>query len=557
MKIVVLTALAMLIGIAMPVMAEGNVKPRALEQAATARAASSSSRLTASVSGTGRRRPLALVRVAQTVVEQRVGDAGKSVGGSMDGIHPALQEVLVTAQKFVERAFDVPMSLAVVEGAQLERLNVTGLDDLRSVVPGLATNDSGYNEYIAIRGISNLSGSGALVGSYIDEADVTTDDAFGLNLATYDLQRVEVLRGPQGTLYGEGSVGGTIRYITNKPNLNDVQMLADVEAMFDQYGAPSDRIVAVVNAPIVQREVGLRIAADVDHEGGWVDQPVLGLKNINGGDIDDVRAEGLWVPAETLAINVTQIIHRETRGPAVGENGNGDFVQVFNQPTVPSLQNFYDISNLTISENLRYVRIVNSATYLNYDNTQKNVGTIIPLLAPPAPVFDEYEPQARVATEVGSDELRASSGLDGAWRWTLGGFYRHYAQRYLPFVYYFALPGPPGTPLPTPFPSSQSARSSSWSGFGDTTYRLFDRFTVGAGFRYFKDDESFIGSGGTIAQTASFTSADPRFYVRYRVSEGVNVYASAAKGFRSGGFNSFGQPPFGPESAWTYGLGLK
>src|SRR6185437_6961363 len=128
-----------------------------------------------------------------------------------------LNEVIVTAQKFAQTAFDVPISLAVVSGPELQQSYIRNLDDLSSVVPGLTVVDNGPDSYVNIRGISNIFGGAALVGAYLDEADVTTVSSLPINLYTYDLQRIEVLRGPQGTLYGEGSVGGTIRYVTNKP----------------------------------------------------------------------------------------------------------------------------------------------------------------------------------------------------------------------------------------------------------------------------------------------------------------------------------------------------
>ena len=116
---------------------------------------------------------------------------------------------------------------------------------------------------------------------------------------------------------------------------------------------------------------------------------------------------------------------------------------------------------------------------------------------------------------------------------------------------------------PTPIPANPSfavysgTTSNAAAGFANTSYRLFDRLTIGAGARYFKDNESNYQGPPTTTQSQSFSSVDPRVYLKYDLTGDMNVYASAAKGFRSGGFNSEGQPTYGPESVWTYEVGSK
>src|SRR6185437_3362202 len=107
------------------------------------------------------------------------------------------------------------------------------------------------------------------------------------------------------------------------------EMLADVKAMFIQYGAPGDRVNAVVNAPVVNGVLGIRIAADLDHEGGWIDQPAANVKNINSKNLADARIEARWKPGQNLTVDVMQIIHSNASGPYTGENPPGTFTQVF------------------------------------------------------------------------------------------------------------------------------------------------------------------------------------------------------------------------------------
>ncbi len=138
-----------------------------------------------------------------------------------------LQEVIVTAQKRQERLVDVPISMVALSADDLQHRNIASLDDLAAAVPGMSVNSQGsYNRRIFLRGVSNLAGTGnaSLIGMYLDEADVTSGPFSQIDVRTYDLERVEVLRGPQGTLYGDGSAGGTVRFITRNPQLDSFAM---------------------------------------------------------------------------------------------------------------------------------------------------------------------------------------------------------------------------------------------------------------------------------------------------------------------------------------------
>lgn len=468
----------------------------------------------------------------------------------------ALEEVVVTAQKYRELAFDVPISMSVIGGSQLQRLGITDLEGLQYEVPGMLVEHGGPTMVITIRGISNVFGQGALVGTYLDEADVTSEGSFGLDLNAYDLSRVEVLKGPQGTLYGEGSLGGTIRYITNKPALDGFEFGTNVTGLFDEYGAPESRIEAVVNAPVVPNVLGLRIAADLDEGGGWVDQPAADQKNINSKNLADARIEGRWEPAADLTVDAMEVIHREKTGPFTGENPIGIYTQVFSLATTPSIEDNYNVSNVTVHWDPGPISVVDSATYFTHSTATLDFGQTLQETPPPSPRFDEYYSETTTDESL-SDELRVSSSASERWRWTVGGLYKRLDDNTPYLSAYFGLPGPPGSPLPAPFPYYADVNSNAASVFGDTNYRLFGALLVGAGVRYFRDEENALLFGDTGREKATFTSADPRFYVRYPVSTNVNLYASAAKGFRSGGFNGLGLPQFDPEHVWTYDLGMK
>jgi iron complex outermembrane recepter protein len=473
-----------------------------------------------------------------------------------------LEEVVVTAQKRMQRAIDVPISIVALGGEELTRRKVLNIDDLMAVVPGLAVQNAGYQRRIMLRGISNTFGNslGSLIGLYIDEASATSGAFAQLDLRTYDLERVEVLRGPQGTLYGEGSVGGTIRFITREPDLNDREMRTDVAALFTETGDPGQRAEAMLNVPLIENELGLRIAGTYDHQGGWIDQPAAGVENFNDQSLKDVRVKGLWKPTERFALNAMAIVHRNDAPFNVGEDEEGDYAQTFNLTTTPQVVDDYDLYNLTLSYDFARIRILSTSSYIEQEKSVQNAGFLNPSTPPGTPLFNSLVLEQQIGTNVFTQELRLTSSGEGPWQWTLGGFYRDaeldFSNR--------SLGSFTPTLLPAPRLAVNTTQAESSAVFGDASYQFTPRVTLGAGLRYFEDKVHFASAAGPalslpalVAQQGTFHSLNPRLYAQYQVSDRVNTYASAAKGFRSGGFNQLNVPTFDPEDVWTYELGVK
>jgi iron complex outermembrane recepter protein len=488
-----------------------------------------------------------------------VAPAVKQTTGSNSEV--GLTEIIVTAQKREERLIDVPISISVLTEEALRERNVVDLGDLAFAVPGLGVeNSSGNIRRIFMRGVSNIAGgNSALIGMYLDEADVTSTPFNQLDLRTYDLDRVEVLRGPQGTLYGEGAAGGTIRFITKKPDLNQFSFDAGVTAMFTEDGAPSQRIDEVLNLPVIDNVLAFRIAGEFDHEGGWINQPAADQSNINSQNMSDVRIKGLWQPSADLTVNAMAIIHRNDTGVDGGEDAHGNYTQVFNLATTPHATDDYDVGNITVAYEMPSVRILNTTSYIDQNWVRKDSGNPFQETPPGTPLSDFYAPEIADFNKTYTNELRLNSIGPGAWQWTVGAFYRHaeISMNY-PSIY-FGTPGPPGTPLPAPSPNFSDNLMQSWSLFADTSYKFADRLTLGVGARYFKDNQEYTSGPPPATETGRFNSTDPRIYLEYKLTEDANIYASGAKGFRSGGFNSYppDAPTFGPESVWTYEFGTK
>jgi iron complex outermembrane receptor protein len=176
---------------------------------------------------------------------------------------------------------------------------------------------------------------------------------------------------------------------------------------------------------------------------------------------------------------------------------------------------------------------------------------IIQITPPPTAPFEYIENPQLESNHILTDELRLTSTGSGAWQWTVGAF----GQNNRSAIYSLGFFGSPG-PLPTPFGSGSEIDSKNWAAFGDTSYKL-GQLTLGAGVRYFEDHEEYTSFPPPLSQTGKFQSTDPRVYAQYALTQEASIYASAAKGFRSGGFNPVGTPTFGPEDVWSYELGTK
>jgi outer membrane receptor protein involved in Fe transport len=494
-------------------------------------------------------------RVARADSGKALAEASDTVADSGNASAPVkLEEIVVTAQKREERAIDVPISIVAIGGEELRRRQITNVDDLALGVPGLSIQ-SNANRRITLRGVSNVFGNSSLIGMYLDEADVTSTTASQLELSTVDLERVEVLRGPQGTLYGQGASGGIIRMITRDPDLEKFSVSSDVSALFTEHGEPGGSVNGVVNMPLVDGKFGLRLAGTYDHSGGWIDEPAAGKSDINGQNLSDVRLKALWAPNDALRATGLVEIHRNNKSTNTGEDSNGNYTQLFDQTTVPGMTDDHDIYNGTLSYDFDAFRILSSTSYIRQTNEADNYGAIQPLSASGTPALDLLVESDNKAVRMLTQEVRVSSSGAGPWKWLGGVFYRDFKFVENEFAYLGL-----GPALPPRLYVKNTSRSKSWAVFGDSSYQLTERFSAGAGVRYFRDD---LDSGRTLNatvfpdQSGTFSAVTPRAYVEFRVSPEANVYASAAKGFRSGGFNTGTQPPYDPESVWTYELGLK
>ena len=460
-----------------------------------------------------------------------------------------LEEVIVTAQKREQALLDVPMAISAITGAELQDRGVDSFQELSFTVPDLRVHQvlPGQNT-LALRGIGTAGGSMPLVGVYLDEIAASGPGPRALDLRTTDLQRVEVLHGPQGTLYGQGSAAGTVRFITREPSFDGFGFTSTVGASVTQDGSPSEKFTGVVNMPVVDKVFALRMAGTYENSGGWIDLPAASKEDINSAELMNVRVKGLLNIGDAVSLTGSVVVHRnEVDSPDGGESITGEayrppFAPTLDQPT----ENDYELYALTGKVDFGAAELLSATSY--YDNRLDS------LYSTPSGTNHRLF-QERDRDKVFNQEVRFASTGDARFNWTIGAFFRDssYAQDLLIVRQTNAAGATTVQNLNVP----ARDESKSWSYFANASYQLSDKFELGAGARYFDDSRlNPLLAGG---QRAEFHSFDPRVYLSYAITDDVKTYASAAKGFRSGGFNAATafRPQFEPDEVYSYEAGLK
>jgi iron complex outermembrane recepter protein len=465
-----------------------------------------------------------------------------------------LAEIIVTAEKRAQRLIDVPTSITALDGDALRRAGIETMLDLSYAVPSLTVQDtgSGYQRYF-IRGIANGNGVTSLVGVYLDEADITNNSNTQLDIRAGDFDRIEVLKGPQGTLYGAGSAGGTIRLLTHDPDLTRFGASGDVQAYTTRFGAPSEEVSGVVNMPFVDNVLGLRVAGTYDNLGGWIDQPATGMTNINNQKLWDVRTKLLWTPTAEASIKATVELHRNKGGATdSSSDANYNLTLAFDPTARTPFSSNFDIYNIAATYDFPMVTLLSSSSYVSSD-TSGVIGLSYAIAPPPVSPFQFLNnPDTRNDSSF-SQEIRLASRGAGPLHWVAGAFYKKQTLDYATQFEYSGGGGPPGSGL-----SIDNEGSKSTSFFVDGGYALTEQVEVGGGLRDFHDDR--MAYDGVLNRSGSFHSLDPRLYASYALTKDIHFYANVADGFRSGGFNGgYGLPEttFAPEKVRSYEAGTK
>ena len=528
----------------------------------------------------------------------------------------ALGEIYITAERRAERLQDVPISVSAYSRALMDAQGSHSIDDIARLTPGVdfgrGINYNSESSVISIRGIASIAGA-ATTGVYIDDTPIQSRHlSFGTFDAypqLFDLDRVEVLRGPQGTLFGSGSEGGTIRFITPEPNLDRFSPYARAEAGETAHGGPVSEFGVAGGGPIIPDTVAFRASVSYRYEGGYVDRIDWHTQQTvdpdsNASTTKTARFAIKWAVNDRLSITPSlyyQYGHLDDTAawwspvPGTPDPTAGQFdapLRNGNAIANPSTDAF-TLSAVKLDWNLGSVRLLSSTSYF-----KRNQAAVSDYTEYDRAVFldDPYPPAGVQAATYWAEnqrnwtqELRLESSNDARARWTAGLFFQHAYEETVENVYDPSLVAQLGFAVydggylyhQAPFSSLDTQTAL----FGQTDLRLADPLTLTLGVRAAKADYTgqayYAGPvvGVPVSSAGSLTEypVTPKAGLSYRYDSDAMVYATVAKGYRIGGTNpAVGQfcyggpesalgsiglsqvpPKYNADSVWSYEIGAK
>lgn len=427
---------------------------------------------------------------------------------------PVLQTVVVTAEKRSQNAQSVPMSLTVLTGADLQQQGMTNVADLAHMVPGVSVQRTGPAENTVImRGVSSQAGVASTVGYYYGEVPIS--QSLQVDLPLFDLARVEVLRGPQGTLYGSSSMGGTIKYVPNEPQFNYFSgaLDLDTENIYDSDGL-GHRVNAVVNLPLVDDKLAARVLLFSQYAKGYInrylidpdnyllaDTSVPPYRGVNSYDFYGYQIQLKYKPWDNVTILPLFLSQKnESAGLFTvdlpeANLSEGQLIQ--DRDNAEPHDYNANIANLTIDASFDAVDLVSSTSYFTQDvttieDTSKTQYVLLGL-SPPDPVEplivrNHSEPKELV------QELRLSTKAGYAFEGTIGLYYNRLKTDFtqnIPFSpQWVAAYGDPVTFFGNPFPGDNTIYHGEYDTgnteraiFGQGTYHITDKLSATLGLR--------------------------------------------------------------------------
>jgi outer membrane receptor protein involved in Fe transport len=496
--------------------------------------------------------------------------------GDASSSNAALDEIIVTATRRAERLQDVPMSITALSGAELTRRGATDVNDIIANSPGLANPAQGLGTLnnLIIRGVATGAGSTlaqSTVSFMLDDIDLNPGAVtFGnADPKIVDVQQVEILRGPQGTLFGAGSLSGVVRYISNKPDLENFSGYVQATGLSTDQGGTSESISGVLNAPLIDGKLAARLVGYYDNDAGWVDNGQRGISDINGVHTYGARLSLSAKPTDDLSVIFTAM---DDRTNELGSSASF----YFPQPGIPDYktqQPFYSVGSALLDTHIfnllttwtpTWGTVTWTSNYFDrYVNGTQDLGALMPALG--LPFTGPFPTAPSVAPNTIHDlsqEFRFDSTQMGPVRFTAGAFYQRVASDPSQIV----TSNSPAAPLIL----GAYITAVQWQAavYGSGTYTVADRLDFTAGVRVSKDVVHFDSvEGGALAGANSVGSeADnpvtPRVAITFRQTPDLTWYVQAAKGYRVGGpnvtaGNESALSSYHPDSLWNYELGSK
>jgi len=486
----------------------------------------------------------------------------------------ALQELVVTAERRPMLLARAPYSASVIDAAALEATGVRDIGDVAPMVAGLATTG---RDKLFLRGLSDgpLTGeSQSTVGVYVDGARVTYN-APDPDLKLVDVDQIEIVRGPQGALYGAGSIGGLVEIVTRKPDLEAWSADIDASATAMQHGAPGWSTDAVINLPLAPGRLGLRLAGYDETQGGYITDASLGRRDANQISRLGARGELAWLANPDWSVAGTAIWQSINSAdthyavPNIGPLARNVFLQE------PHDNDFLELG-LHVDGRTRLGEILLTSSLIRHQFTSRYDATLaLPQFAPGLPVapspFDESN-----GTQAVVNELSLASPDTGRLRWLVGVFQSLYDDDLNSTLATTALPAAG----PAIYRQARSDSIGELAAYGTLTYQPTSAISLSLGGRWFHYDVStqaatqqpLAGLHGAFSGVTRSQGFAPQAIVRFTPDSRVLLYGQISEGYRAGGFNTAGlvAQPFSPTTAgaepqrrfagdelWNYEVGAK
>jgi iron complex outermembrane receptor protein len=525
-----------------------------------------------------------------------------------------IQEIVVTAQKREQRIQDIPISVSAISGDDIDRLGARDFHDILLSIPGVSYSSSepGQSRY-SIRGISTAASS-PTVGIYLNDIaliSIGTSFSGAADPMLVDIDRVEVLKGPQGTLYGGSAMGGAIKYVSREPQLNEFSVTAAGGVASVDHGGVSYNGESFVNLPVVNDRLAFRLGAAYRFDAGYLDE-VPGAKVQNWGrsatsppaayspatypslstfsrqdansrSATTGRISAKWLPTDSLTVLPVATIQRSDKANPDSyftNLPNFEYSARFNEPTRDDL----DVYSLNVTEQMSGIALTSLTGYVDRSiEWDRDYSLYILGLVPPLN-GNSYN-QSNTTTRTFSEELRlASADPQASLKWVLGLYFSHQRDKLFQQVDTVGAGGILGTGTDITYVGTQETTTTQKAVFGDATYSFSRQWDLSVGLRWFDIKQKFNGVfdgalNGGHSEVDGKRSTDvgftPKVAVTYRPLEDHLLYGSASKGFRQGGPNRFNTasplcaPDFArlgitrapdsyqPDNLWTYELGSK
>ena len=489
------------------------------------------------------------------------GAGGACAADAATGAAPLrLEEVVVTAEKRSERAIDVPMSVSAIDAADLATNGYSQLKDYFDEVPGLSVSARGSGRTtLVLRGITTSNTGNPTVGVTIDNApfgESASNAQMVPDIDPFDLDHIEVLRGPQGTLYGASSIGGLLKYVMAKPNTAGFSARTEVDGSSTQHGGNGYGVRGVVNIP-VSDSFALRLSAFKRQDAGYIFDPLQNRSNVNEGQVDGGRLAALWRINDAVSIQSSALIQESSSGGTSDVDVDFHYQPLYGRyqhERLPGTDGFHGsihFFDTTIKANLGWGNLEATSAYeqLRHVGPQDVTGTFGGLAAF---IFQLPQPPGvgivnNTRFNQFSQELRLSSPDDGRkFQWLYGLFYVTNDSEIYQEIYEADLSTGARIGLPPLFAGPTPSTYREYAGFANFDYQLTSRFDIQVGGRYSKNIQDFIATssgplnGGVTSIQTGLSSGNAFTYQvspRYKISDNVQAYARIASGYRPGGPN--------------------